>query len=119
LWTYFLFNFPKTSQKLGCGFPIAKIGVIFSLATGASVALCIDVLNTHDIKLARQLYQYSQDHHPAGSWVSPRIFDSGVRADLPRDYDQNPISTFYETLKTRESSTREIWICSGNSQMGD
>ena len=30
---------PK-SQKLGCGFPIAKIGVIFSLATGAAIALC-------------------------------------------------------------------------------
>ncbi|MEH2444939.1 MAG: IS4 family transposase [Nostoc sp.] len=47
-----------SSQKLGCGFPIAKIGVIFSLATGASVALCMDVLNTHDLKLARQLYQF-------------------------------------------------------------
>jgi hypothetical protein len=48
---------PK-SQKPGCGFPIAKIGVIFSLATGAAVALVIDVLNTHDLKLARQLYQF-------------------------------------------------------------
>jgi Transposase DDE domain len=47
-----------SSQKPGCGFPIAKIGVIFSLATGAAVALCIDVLNTHDLKLARQLYQF-------------------------------------------------------------
>jgi hypothetical protein len=47
---------PKT-QKPGCGFPIAKIGVIFSLATGAAVALVTDVLNTHDLKLARQLYQ--------------------------------------------------------------
>ncbi len=46
------------SQKPGCGFPIAKIGVIFSLATGAAVALCIDVLNTHDLKLARKLYQF-------------------------------------------------------------
>jgi hypothetical protein len=45
-----------TSQKLGCGFPIAKIGVIFSLATGAAIALAIDVLNTHDLKLARKLY---------------------------------------------------------------
>ncbi|WP_199316608.1 transposase domain-containing protein [Chroococcidiopsis sp [FACHB-1243]] len=43
---------PKT-QKAGCGFPIAKIGVIFSLVTGAAVAVVIDVLNTHDIKLAR------------------------------------------------------------------
>ncbi len=48
---------PK-SQKPGCGFPIAKIGVIFSLATGAAVALVIDVLNTHDIKLARKLYEF-------------------------------------------------------------
>ncbi|OYD88074.1 hypothetical protein CDG77_25765 [Nostoc sp. 'Peltigera membranacea cyanobiont' 213] len=32
--------------------------MVFSLATGAAVALCIDVLNTHDIKLARQLYQF-------------------------------------------------------------
>ncbi|MBD2200468.1 MULTISPECIES: IS4 family transposase [Calothrix] len=48
---------PQT-QNPGCGFPIAKIGVLFSLATGAAVALVIDVLNTHDIKLARQLYQF-------------------------------------------------------------
>lgn len=48
---------PK-SQKAGCGFPIAKIGIIFSLATGAAVALVIDVLNTHDLKLARKLYEF-------------------------------------------------------------
>jgi hypothetical protein len=48
---------PKT-QKAGCGFPIAKIGVIFSLATGAAVALVIDVLNTHELNLARKLYQF-------------------------------------------------------------
>nr|WP_243458674.1 hypothetical protein [Nostoc sp. UIC 10630] len=47
-----------SSQKPGCGFPIAKIGVIFSLATGAAIALCIEVLNTHDIKLARRLYSF-------------------------------------------------------------
>jgi len=52
-------EYPQSStQKEGCGFPIAKIGVIFSLATGAAMALCIDVLNTHDIKFARQLYQF-------------------------------------------------------------
>lgn len=32
--------------------------MLFSLATGAAVALFIDVLNTHDIQLARQLYQF-------------------------------------------------------------
>ncbi|MHC5825458.1 MAG: IS4 family transposase, partial [Nostoc sp.] len=51
--------YPQPStQKPGCGFPIAKLGVIFSLATGAAIAVCIDVLNTHDIKLARQLYEF-------------------------------------------------------------
>lgn len=48
---------PK-NQNLGCGFPIAKIGVIFSLATGAAIALASDVLNTHDLKLARRLYGF-------------------------------------------------------------
>lgn len=47
-----------TNQKPGCGFPIAKIGVVFSLVTGAAVAIFIDVLNTHDIQLARKLYQF-------------------------------------------------------------
>ena len=47
-----------SSQKPGCGFPIAKIGVLFSLARGAAVALASDVLNTHDLKLARKLYGF-------------------------------------------------------------
>ncbi|MBD2511884.1 IS4 family transposase [Nostoc muscorum FACHB-395] len=51
--------YPQPStQASGCGFPIAKIGVVFSLATGAAIALCIDILNTHDIKLARNLYKF-------------------------------------------------------------
>ncbi|MFB2769103.1 IS4 family transposase [Pelatocladus sp. BLCC-F211] len=52
-------SYPQpSSQKVGCGFPIAKIGVVFSLATGAAVALVIDVFNTHDLKLARKLYKF-------------------------------------------------------------
>ncbi|WP_199350215.1 hypothetical protein [Nostoc flagelliforme] len=35
-------EYPQPStQNEGCGFPIAKIGVIFNLVTGAAVALCI------------------------------------------------------------------------------
>lgn len=45
------------SQAPGCGFPIAKFGVLFSLATGAAVAVIVDILNTHDVKLARKLYK--------------------------------------------------------------
>jgi hypothetical protein len=46
----------STNQAPGCGFPTAKIGALFSLATGVALALVIDVLNTHDVKLARKLY---------------------------------------------------------------
>ncbi len=46
---------PK-SQKAGCGFPLAKLGVLFSLQTGAAIAVIIEVFKTHDVKLARQLY---------------------------------------------------------------
>ncbi len=46
------------SQASGCGFPMAKIGALFSLTTGAAVALVIDVFNTHDVKLARVLYKF-------------------------------------------------------------
>ncbi len=47
-----------SSQKSGCGFPLAKIGVLFSYATGAVVGIAIDVFKTHDINLARQLTPY-------------------------------------------------------------
>ena len=46
---------PKT-QKAGCGFPLAKLGVLFSLQTGAAIAIIIEVFKTHDVKLARRLY---------------------------------------------------------------
>ncbi len=47
-----------SSQKVGCGFPLAKIMVLFSITTGAAIGIVIDVFKTHDIKLARQLYKY-------------------------------------------------------------
>ncbi|MGK7887446.1 MAG: IS4 family transposase, partial [Crocosphaera sp.] len=46
------------SQKKGCGFPLAKIGVLFSYATGSVVGIVIDIFKTHDIKLARKLSDY-------------------------------------------------------------
>ena len=44
--------YPQPSkQKPGCGFPLAKLGVLFSLKTGAAIAVIIEVFNTHDGKL--------------------------------------------------------------------
>jgi Transposase DDE domain/Insertion element 4 transposase N-terminal len=52
-------SYPQSSkQKPGCGFPIAKIGALFSLTTCAVTAAVIDVLNTHDVKLAQKLYEF-------------------------------------------------------------
>lgn len=66
--------YPQSSnQAPGCGFPIAKIGTLFSLATGAAVALAVDVLNTHDIKLARRLYEFLE---PGDILLGDRAFCS-------------------------------------------
>ena len=61
---------PK-NQKLGCGFPIAKICVIFNLATGAAIALAIDVLNTPALKLARKMYK---ELNPSDVLLGDRAF---------------------------------------------
>ena len=74
----------STNQAPGCGFPIAKIGALFSLATGAAVALVIDVFNTHDVKLARKLYKFL---NPGDILLGDRAF--GSYADFV--FVQNPL----------------------------
>ena len=61
------------SQKKGCGFPLAKMGVLFSLTTGACVDLALDVFKISEVKLARQLYAALE----AGDvWLSDRGISS-------------------------------------------
>lgn len=49
--------YPQVSnQAPGCGFPIAKILVMFSLSTGAAMGVLIDVFNTSDVTMARKMY---------------------------------------------------------------
>ena len=51
-------EYPQHSnQKSGCGFPIAKIVVMFSLSTAAAIGLRIAALNTGEVTLARSLYE--------------------------------------------------------------
>lgn len=50
-------TYPQHSnQKAGCGFPIAKLVVMFSLATGAAITVLIDSLQVSELELARRLY---------------------------------------------------------------
>ncbi len=44
------------NQKAGCGFPIAKLVVMFSLTTAAAIGVRIAALNTSEITLARSWY---------------------------------------------------------------
>jgi len=45
-----------SNQAEGCGFPIAKLMVMFSLATGAAVGVLVDSFKTSELVLARQIY---------------------------------------------------------------
>ena len=95
--------YPQPStQASGCGFPIAKIGVIFSLATGAAIALYIDILNTHDIKLARNLYQFL---NPLDVLLGDRAFCA--YADLISIKNRNCDAVF------RKHKARKTTMCKG------
>jgi hypothetical protein len=51
-------QYPQHSnQKPGCGFPIAKLVVMFSLLTGAVVAACIAPFDWSEIVMSRLLYE--------------------------------------------------------------
>jgi hypothetical protein len=51
-------EYPQHSnQKPGCGFPIAKLVVVFSLLTGAVVAGCIAEFACSEIVMSRLLYE--------------------------------------------------------------
>ena len=49
-----------SNQREGCGFPIAKLVVMFSLCTGAVLDLMIAPFNTSELVLARKLYKHLQ-----------------------------------------------------------
>ena len=44
-------------QLPGCGFPIAKMVVMFSLLTGAVVAACVASFTCSEIVMSRLLYE--------------------------------------------------------------
>jgi len=46
-----------TTQKKGCGFPVLKFAVLFSLASGAILNVVWSSLRHHDLRLLRQLWE--------------------------------------------------------------
>jgi hypothetical protein len=50
-------DYPQHSnQKPGCGFPIARLVVVFSLISGAVVGACVSCFKTSEMELSRLLY---------------------------------------------------------------
>jgi hypothetical protein len=50
--------YPQPSgQKPGCGFPVMKLVVLFSLASGALLDVVLGNLHSHDLRLLRQLWE--------------------------------------------------------------
>ena len=50
--------YPQPSgQKPGCGFPVMKLAVLFSLASGALLDVVLGNLHSHDLRLLRQLWE--------------------------------------------------------------
>jgi hypothetical protein len=50
--------YPQPSgQKPGCGFPVLKLVVLFSLASGALLEVALGNLHQHDLRLFRRLWQ--------------------------------------------------------------
>jgi hypothetical protein len=70
---------------------------MFSLATGAAVALCINVLNTHDLKLARQLYQFL---NPLDILVGDRAFCAYADLVAIKNLDCDAIFRKHQSRKT-------------------
>ena len=51
-------EYPQPSgPKPGCGFPVLKLAVLFSLASGALLAVVMGNLHSHDLRLLRQLWE--------------------------------------------------------------
>lgn len=58
------------NQKPGCGFPIARLVVVFSLMTGAVVAACLSCFKTSEMELSRLLYIESSVVCGLSAWGS-------------------------------------------------
>jgi hypothetical protein len=54
-------RYPQPStQKTGCGFPVLKFLVLFSLSSGAVLEVVMDSLRHHDLRLLRRLWDHLQ-----------------------------------------------------------
>ncbi|EDX73794.1 Transposase, IS4 family protein [Coleofasciculus chthonoplastes PCC 7420] len=91
-------EYPQHSnQTLGCGFPIAKIVVMFSLATGAALEILIAPFRTGEVTLARQLYPKLM---PDDVVLADRAFGSYVDLVLIQQYSADAVFRKHQSRKS-------------------
>lgn len=86
-----------SNQSAGCGFPIAKMVVMFSLATGAVMDVLIATFKTSEVVLARQLY-----HHllPGDVLLADRAFGSYVDLVLVQSQQADAVFRKHQSRKS-------------------
>ena len=83
-------SYPQHSnQKVGCGFPLAKLVVWFCVTTGAVLEVAVAAFTTSEWKLARQLYATLQ---PGDVVVADSIY--GTYVDLALVHSANADAVF-------------------------
>ncbi len=75
-------RFPQPSeQKPGCGFPVVRLLVLFSLNSGSVLNVVMSSLHQHEVRLLRQL---RKDLRPGDILLGDRAYgDFGTLASLP------------------------------------
>jgi hypothetical protein len=85
------------NQEPGCGFPIAKIVVMFSLATGAALEVLIAPFRTGEVTLARQLYPQLV---PGDVVLADRAFGSYVDLVLVQQQQADAVFRKHQSRKS-------------------
>jgi hypothetical protein len=89
------------NQKPGCGFPLAKLVVMFSLTTAAAIGVRIAALNTSEITLARSWYSTL---NPEDVALADRAYGSYVDLALVQ---QQQADAVFRKHQSRQSDFRK------------
>ncbi|MGK7949206.1 MAG: IS4 family transposase [Xenococcaceae cyanobacterium] len=88
--------------------PLAKIGVLFSIATGAVIDIVIDVYRTHDVKLARNLYGFL---NPRDVFLSDRACCSYADICFVKNQDCDAVIRLHQSRKQQLRKGKRIGDC--------
>lgn len=95
------------NQKLGCGFPIAKLVVMFSLLTGAVVAACIASSDWSEIVMSRLLYQ---DLEPQDVVLADQAYGSYVDLALVQQQGADAVFRKHHARQTDFRQGKKLGI---------